>query len=83
MLLASRQGEITPFESVTKMFSRFTPKLTVRSRQAMAAAPAPEAASLTLPMFLPTTFRAFGSAALEMIALHQACSHTAPKDGIE
>jgi hypothetical protein len=35
----------------------------------MAAAPAPDAASFTLPMVLPTTFSTFSNAALEMIAV--------------
>jgi hypothetical protein len=56
-MLASRPTQITPLESATKMFSRFTPRLTIMSRQAIAAAPAPLATSLTLPMSLPTTFR--------------------------
>jgi hypothetical protein len=44
--------------SVTQMFSRGTPSSTSRSRQASAAAPAPEVTSLTSPMSLPTTFSA-------------------------
>ncbi|MCY1209840.1 hypothetical protein D9M72_215060 [compost metagenome] len=35
----------------------------------MAAAPAPEQASLTVPMSLPTTFRPFRMAADEMMAV--------------
>ncbi len=51
------------------MFSRFTPRLTIMSRQAIAAAPAPLAASFTWPMSLPTTFNALSRAALEMMAV--------------
>jgi hypothetical protein len=39
------------------------------SRQAIAAAPAPDTATLTLPISFPTTFRALSKAALEMIAV--------------
>ena len=51
------------------MFSGFSPRLTSRSRQASAAAPAPEHASFTLPMSLPTILSPFSTAAAETIAV--------------
>ncbi|CFN76209.1 Uncharacterised protein [Bordetella pertussis] len=51
------------------MCSRLMPRCTSRSRQAIAAAPAPEQASLTWPMSLPTTFRPLRMAADEMMAV--------------
>ena len=55
--------------SVTQMFSRLTPSETSRLRQASAAAPAPEATSLTSPIFLPVRYSAFCTAAPTMIAV--------------
>ena len=51
------------------MFSRRTPRPTITSRQAMAAAPAPETASLTSPIFLPTSSSPLSSAAELMMAV--------------
>ena len=51
------------------MFSGFTPSATSMSRQAMPAAPAPEVASFTSPIFLPTTSSALSTAAPTMIAV--------------
>ncbi|MNV93357.1 hypothetical protein D3C71_1880400 [compost metagenome] len=51
------------------MFSRLTPRPTITSTQAMAAAPAPETAILTAPMALPTSSRPLSNAALEMMAV--------------
>ena len=51
------------------MLARCTPSSTIRSRQAIAAAPAPETAILTSPIFLPTSSRPLSSAAAEMIAV--------------
>ena len=45
------------------------PRLTIRSRQASAAAPAPEATSLTSAMSLPTCFSAFRIAAAATMAV--------------
>ncbi|MDT4887603.1 hypothetical protein FQZ97_1240710 [compost metagenome] len=56
-------------ESTTEMFSRFTPRLTMVSRHAIAAAPAPDTASFTLATSLPTTFRPLSSAAVEIMAV--------------
>src|SRR5258706_468284 len=47
------------------MFSSGSPRSTSRSRQASAAAPAPDDTSLTDLMSLPTTFRPLGIAAAE------------------
>ena len=66
---SARPSRITPLESQTKMFSIFAPRLTIRSRQAMAAAPAPDTTSLTSPIVLPTSSSALSSAADEMIAV--------------
>ncbi|MOA56483.1 hypothetical protein D3C78_1804730 [compost metagenome] len=52
-----------------KMFSRFTPRPTITPTQAMAAAPAPETAILTLSMSLFTSSRPLSRAALEMMAV--------------
>jgi len=52
-----------------KTFSRRTPSSTITSTQARAAAPAPETASLTVSMRLPTSSRPLSSAALEMMAV--------------
>ena len=52
-----------------KMRSRLTPRPTNTSRQAIAAAPAPDTAILTAPMSLPTSSRPFNSAAALMIAV--------------
>ncbi len=49
------------------MFSIARPRLTRRSRQASAAAPAPETTSLTLAMSLPTTRRPLRIAAPTMM----------------
>ena len=51
------------------MFSRRTPSSTSRSRQAIAAAPAPEQTSLTSPMFLPTISSPLMTAAPATIAV--------------
>ncbi|MCY1185484.1 hypothetical protein D3C81_1266280 [compost metagenome] len=51
------------------MFSMGRPMSTSRSRQASAAAPAPEVTSLTLLMSLPTTFRPLMTAAATTIAV--------------
>ena len=51
------------------MFSRFTPRPTITFRQAMAAAPAPETATFTSPICLPTSSRPLSSAALLMMAV--------------
>ena len=51
------------------MFSFRSPRLTRISRQASAAAPAPEPASLTLAMSLPTSRKPFKTAAATMIAV--------------
>ncbi len=52
-----------------KMRSRLTPRPTNTSRQAIAAAPAPDTAILTAPMSLPTSSRPLSSAAALMIAV--------------
>ena len=49
--------------------ARGSPMSTRRFRQASAAAPAPEATSLTLRISLPTTFRPFMTAAPTMMAV--------------
>ncbi|MNX92086.1 hypothetical protein D3C86_1242100 [compost metagenome] len=51
------------------MFSMGRPRSTSRSRQASAAAPAPEATSLTSEMSLPTTFRPLMTAAPTTMAV--------------
>ena len=51
------------------MFSIRSPKLTSWSRQAIAAAPAPEHASLTSRMSLPTSLSPLSTAAAAMIAV--------------
>jgi len=51
------------------MFSAFNPRLTSRSRQASAAAPAPEHTSFVLAMSLPTTRNPFNTAAPTMMAV--------------
>ncbi len=51
------------------MFSRGTPSLTSRPRQASAAAPAPEVTSLTSSIFLPLTMSAFSTPAPTTIAV--------------
>ncbi len=48
---------------------RDTPSSIIRSRQAIAAAPAPETAIFTSPICLPTSSRPLSSAAAEMIAV--------------
>ena len=55
--------------SATQMFSRRMPRPVSRSRQASAAAPAPEHTSFTSPGSLPTTRRPFSTAAPTMIAV--------------
>ncbi len=55
--------------SVTQMFSTRTPRLTSRSRQASAAAPAPEVTSFTSSMCLPTRCRPLSTAAPTTIAV--------------
>ena len=64
-----RPCQTTPARSVTQMFSRFSPSFSSRPRQASAAAPAPLATSLTLPMSLPTTFSALIRAAPTTMAV--------------
>jgi hypothetical protein len=49
------------------MFSMRTPRFTSMSRQAKAAAPAPEATSLILAISLPTTFKPLSNAAPTMM----------------
>ena len=51
------------------MFDTLTPRPTITSRQAIAAAPAPETATLISPMSLPTSSRPLSSAAAEMMAV--------------
>ncbi len=68
-MASSRSVWITPLESQTRMFSGFTPRPTITSRQAMAAAPAPETATFTAPISLPTSSRPLSRAALEMMAV--------------
>src|ERR1700733_11007350 len=51
------------------MFSSFMPSSTSKSRQASAAAPAPDATSFTSSIFLPTTFRPLVMAAATTIAV--------------
>ena len=67
--LSSRRSWSTPFESQTKMLARFTPSSTIRFRQAIAAAPAPDTAIFTASIFLPTSSRPFSNAAVEMMAV--------------
>ena len=55
--------------SVTQMFSSGRPRSTIRSRQASAAAPAPDVTTLTLSICLPTTFRPLMKAADTQIAV--------------
>jgi hypothetical protein len=55
--------------SVTQMFSTFTPSITSRSRQASAAAPAPEVTSFTSSTFLPSSLRPFSTAAPTTMAV--------------
>ena len=55
--------------SVTMMFSMRTPRLTSISRQASAAAPAPDATSLIFETSLPTALSPFSNAAPTMIAV--------------
>ncbi|KAF1030650.1 MAG: hypothetical protein GAK34_03759 [Delftia tsuruhatensis] len=52
-----------------KTFSRLTPSPTITFTQAMAAAPAPETAILTLPICLSTSSSPLSRAALEMMAV--------------
>ena len=51
------------------MFFGFTPRATKMSKQARAAAPAPETATFTSPMGLPTSSRPLTSAEPEMMAV--------------
>jgi hypothetical protein len=51
-----------------KTLERLMPRPTITSTQAMAA-PAPETATLTAPMSLPTSSRPLSKAALEMMAV--------------
>jgi hypothetical protein len=55
--------------SVTQMFSIFMPRATSMSRQARAAAPAPDTTSFALPISFSTTRRPFTTAAPTMIAV--------------
>ena len=57
----------TPFESATKIFSRFAPMAHNKSKQESAAAPAPEQTILISPMFLLTIFSAFNKPAPTII----------------
>ena len=51
------------------MFSFLRPRLTNKSKQAIAAAPAPEATNLTLSSVLPNNLRPFKTAAEVIIAV--------------
>ncbi|MCY1549920.1 hypothetical protein D9M68_861250 [compost metagenome] len=51
------------------MLAGLAPRPTITSRQAMAAAPAPETAILTSSIFLPTSSRPLSNAAAEMMAV--------------
>ena len=64
-----RPFHTTPARSVTQMFSRRRPSFISSVRQASAAAPAPEATSLTSPIDLPTTLSPLSSAAPTTIAV--------------
>ena len=55
--------------SVTMMFLRGNPKSTNKSRQAKAAAPAPETTNLQAVLSFFTTFKPFHIAAPTMIAV--------------
>ena len=67
--LVAAASRTTPLLSHMKMFAGLTPRPTITSRQAMAAAPAPETAILISPIFLPTSSSPLSSAAAEMIAV--------------
>ena len=70
-LVEARRGPRArrPCESTTKMFSGSTPSATIRSRHAIAAAPAPDTAIFTSPIVRPVSSRPLSSAAREMIAV--------------